>query len=222
MKQSMNMNKVRVLLAEDHTLVRAGFRALLEKLEGVQVIGEVSDGRAAFKVSKELQPDVVLMDIAMPEMNGLQATNRIRQECPNTKILMLSMYTNEEYLMEALRAGAAGYLLKDADRTELELAIKTVWRGDTYLTPAVAKFTVNAYCRKDDAQLGPLGRLTGRQREILQLIAEGCSTKQIAQRLDLSVKTVETHRAQLMDRLEIHDIPGLVRLAIRTGLVRPE
>ncbi|WP_447603912.1 response regulator [Nitrospira sp. Nam80] len=216
------MNKVRVLLAEDHTLVRAGFRALLEKLEGVQVIGEVSDGRAAFKVSKELQPDVVLMDIAMPEMNGLQATNRIRQECPNTKILMLSMYTNEEYLMEALRAGAAGYLLKDADRTELELAIKTVWRGDTYLTPAVAKFTVNAYCRKDDAQLGPLGRLTGRQREILQLIAEGCSTKQIAQRLDLSVKTVETHRAQLMDRLEIHDIPGLVRLAIRTGLVRPE
>jgi DNA-binding NarL/FixJ family response regulator len=218
----MNMNKVRVLLAEDHTLVRAGFRVLLEKLEGVQVIGEVSDGRAALKVSKELQPDVVLMDIAMPEMNGLQATNRIRQECPNTKILMLSMYTNEEYLIEALRAGAAGYLLKDADRTELELAIKTVWRGDTYLTPAVAKFTVNAYCRKDDAQLGPLGRLTGRQREILQLIAEGCSTKQIAQRLNLSVKTVETHRAQLMDRLEIHDIPGLVRLAIRTGLVRPE
>ncbi len=218
----MNMGKVRVLLVEDHTLVRAGFRALLEKLEGVQVIGEVSNGRAALKVSKELQPDVVLMDIAMPEMNGLQATGRIRQECPNTKILMLSMYTNEEYLKEALRAGAAGYLLKDADRTELELAIKTVWRGDTYLTPAVAKFTVNAYCRKDDPDPGPLGRLTGRQREILQLIAEGCSTKQIAQRLDLSVKTVETHRAQLMDRLEIHDIPGLVRLAIRTGLVRPE
>ncbi|MEX5216291.1 MAG: response regulator transcription factor [Nitrospira sp.] len=218
----MNMGKVRVLLVEDHTLVRAGFRALLEKLEGVQVIGEVSNGRDALKVSKELQPDVVLMDIAMPEMNGLQATARIRQECPNTKILMLSMYTNEEYLKEALRAGAAGYLLKDADRTELELAIKTVWRGDTYLTPAVAKFTVNAYCRKDDPDPGPLGRLTGRQREILQLIAEGCSTKQIAQRLDLSVKTVETHRAQLMDRLEIHDIPGLVRLAIRTGLVRPE
>jgi DNA-binding NarL/FixJ family response regulator len=222
MKANMNMGKVRVLLVEDHTLVRAGFRALLEKLEGVQVIGEVSNGRDALKVSKELQPDVVLMDIAMPEMNGLQATGRIRQECPNTKILMLSMYTNEEYLKEALRAGAAGYLLKDADRTELELAIKTVWRGDTYLTPAVAKFTVNAYCRKDDPDPGPLGRLTGRQREILQLIAEGCSTKQIAQRLDLSVKTVETHRAQLMDRLEIHDIPGLVRLAIRTGLVRPE
>ncbi|MDP9133113.1 MAG: response regulator transcription factor [Nitrospirota bacterium] len=216
------MNKVRVLLVEDHTLVRAGFRALLEKLEGIQVIGEVSNGRDALKMSKEMAPEVVLMDIAMPEMNGLEATSRMRQECPGTKVLMLSMYTNEEYLKEALRAGAAGYLLKDADRAELELAIKTVCRGETYLTPAVAKFTLDAYCRQDGAQSGPLGRLTGRQREILQLIAEGCSTKQIAQRLDLSVKTVETHRAQLMERLEIHDVPGLVRLAIRTGLIRSD
>ena len=216
------MTKTKVLLAEDHTLVRAGFRALLEKLDGVQVIGEVSDGREALRMSKEAEPDVVLMDIAMPGMNGLEATSRMRQECPRIKVLMLSMYTNEEYLQEALRAGAAGYLLKDADRAELELAIKTVCRGETYLTPAVAKFTLDAYCRKGDVQLGPLGRLTGRQREILQLIAEGCSTKQIAQRLDLSVKTVETHRAQLMERLEIHDVPGLVRLAIRTGLVRPD
>ncbi len=216
------MNKVRVLLVEDHTLVRAGFRALLEKLEGIQVIGEVSNGRDALKISKEMEPEVVLMDIAMPEMNGLEATSRMRQECPKTKVLMLSMYTNEEYLKEALRAGAQGYLLKDADRAELELAIKTVCRGETYLTPAVAKFTLDAYCRQGDAQGGPLGRLTGRQREILQLIAEGCSTKQIAQRLDLSVKTVETHRAQLMERLEIHDVPGLVRLAIRTGLVRSD
>lgn len=216
------MSKVRVLLVEDHTLVRAGFRALLEKLEGIQVIGEVSNGRDALKAAREMEPDVVLMDIAMPEMNGLEATSRLRQECPRTMVLMLSMYTNEEYLKEALRAGAAGYLLKDADRAELELAIKTVCRGETYLTPAVAKFTLDAYCRQDDAQAGPLARLTGRQREILQLIAEGCSTKQIAQRLDLSVKTVETHRAQLMDRLEIHDVPGLVRLAIRTGLVRSD
>lgn len=216
------MNKVRVLLVEDHTLVRAGFRALLEKLEGIQVIGEVSNGRDALKISKEMEPEVVLMDIAMPEMNGLEATSRMRQECPKTKVLMLSMYTNEEYLKEALRAGAQGYLLKDADRAELELAIKTVCRGETYLTPAVAKFTLDAYCRQGDAQGGPLGRLTGRQREMLQLIAEGCSTKQIAQRLDLSVKTVETHRAQLMERLEIHDVPGLVRLAIRTGLVRSD
>lgn len=216
------MNRIRVLLAEDHTLVRAGFRALLEKLDGILVVGEVSDGREALKVSKEIVPDVVLMDIAMPGMNGLEATSRMRQECPRTKVLMLSMYSNEEYLKEALRAGASGYLLKDADRAELELAIKTVRRGETYLTPAVAKFTLEAYCRQDDARTGPLGKLTGRQREILQLIAEGCSTKQIAQRLDLSVKTVETHRAQLMERLEIHDVPGLVRLAIRTGLVQPD
>ena len=133
------MNKVRVLLVEDHTLVRAGFRALLEKLEGIQVIGEVSNGRDALKICRDLEPEVVLMDIAMPEMNGLEATSRMRQECPRTKVLMLSMYTNEEYLKEALRAGAAGYLLKDADRAELELAIKTVCRGETYLTPAVAK-----------------------------------------------------------------------------------
>ena len=197
------MNEIRVLLAEDHTLVRAGFRALLEKLDGILVVGEVSDGREALKVSKEIVPDVVLMDIAMPGMNGLEATSRMRQECPRTKVLMLSMYTNEEYLKEALRAGASGYLLKDADRAELELAIKTVRRGETYLTPAVAKFTLDAYCRQDGARTGPLGKLTGRQREILQLIAEGCSTKQIAQRLDLSVKTVETHRAQLMERLEL-------------------
>ena len=136
------MNKIRVLLAEDHTLVRAGFRALLEKLEGIQVIGEVSDGRDALRVSKELEPEVVLMDIAMSGMNGLEATSRMRQECPRTKVLMLTMYTNEEYLKEALRAGASGYLLKDADRPELELAIKAVCRGETYLTPAMAKFKI--------------------------------------------------------------------------------
>lgn len=128
------MNEIRVLLAEDHTLVRAGFRALLEKLDGILVVGEVSDGREALKVSKEIVPDVVLMDIAMPGMNGLEATSRMRQECPRTKVLMLSMYTNEEYLKEALRAGASGYLLKDADRAELELAIKTVRRGDVFDT----------------------------------------------------------------------------------------
>lgn len=213
------MKKIRVLLAEDHTLVRAGFRALLEKMDEVAVIGEVSDGREAVRVSKELKPDVVLMDIAMSGMNGLEATSRMCQECPNAKVIMLTMYTNEEYLKEALRAGASGYLLKDADRSELELALKAVCRGETYLTSAMAKFTLDVYCRQGAAAAGPLGKLTGRQREILQLIAEGSSTKQIAHRLDLSVKTVETHRAQLMERLDIHDIPGLVRLAIRTGLV---
>lgn len=215
------MNDARILLVEDHTLVRAGFRMLLEKIPGIVVIGEVSDGLSAIKMAKDLEPDVVLMDIAMRGMNGLEATRRIRQDGLRTKILMLSMYTNEEYLKEALSAGAAGYLLKDADRNELEVAIKAVCRGETYLTPSMAKFTVDAYCRGEETSTGPLARLTARQREILQLIAEGSSTKQIAQRLDLSVKTVETHRTQLMERLEIHDIAGLVRLAIRTGLVQP-
>lgn len=215
------MNDARILLVEDHTLVRAGFRMLLEKIPGIVVIGEVSDGLSAIKLAKDLEPDVVLMDIAMRGMNGLEATRRIRQDGLRTKILMLSMYTNEEYLKEALSAGAAGYLLKDADRNELEVAIKAVCRGETYLTPSMAKFTVDAYCRGEETSTGPLARLTARQREILQLIAEGSSTKQIAQRLDLSVKTVETHRTQLMERLEIHDIAGLVRLAIRTGLVQP-
>ena len=215
------MNDARILLVEDHTLVRAGFRMLLEKIPGIVVIGEVSDGLSAIKMAKDLEPDVVLMDIAMRGMNGLEATRRIRQDGLRTKILMLSMYTNEEYLKEALSAGAAGYLLKDADRNELEVAIKAVCRGEIYLTPSMAKFTVDAYCRGEETPTGPLARLTARQREILQLIAEGSSTKQIAQRLDLSVKTVETHRTQLMERLEIHDIAGLVRLAIRTGLVQP-
>jgi DNA-binding NarL/FixJ family response regulator len=215
------MSDISVLLAEDHHLVRAGFKMLLEKIPGIRVVGEVGDGRAAVKEAKGLAPNVVLMDIAMPDMNGLEAVRRIRQESPGTKVLMLSMYTNEEYLKEALRAGASGYLLKDADRNELELAIKTVWRGERYLTPSMAKFPVDAYCREGEPPTGPLARLTARQREILQLIAEGRSTKQIAQHLDVSVKTVETHRAQLMERLDIHDVPGLVRLAVRTGLVHP-
>lgn len=214
--------KIKVLLADDHTLVRAGFRALLEKLEGVHVIGEVNNGRDAVAMSKQTEPDVVLMDIAMSDLNGLEATSRIRHECPGTHVLMLSMYTNEEYVHEALRAGAAGYLLKDADRAEFEKAIKAICRGQIYLTPAVAKFTAEASGRQTDASGGPLRRLTARQREVLQLIAEGCSTKHIAQRLNLSVKTVETFRAQLMDRLEIHDVAGLVRLAIRTGLIQAD
>jgi DNA-binding NarL/FixJ family response regulator len=216
------MHEARVFLVEDHTLVRSGFRALLEKIPGIVVVGEASDGLSAVRLSKDLNPDVVLMDIAMSGMNGLEATRRIVHECPKTKMLMLSMYTNEEYLKEALRAGAAGYLLKDAGRSELEFAIKAVSRGETYLTPVMAKFTVNSYCVQGEAPSGPLARLTGRQREVLQLIAEGCSTKQIAQRLNLSIKTIETHRAQLMERLDIHDVAGLVRLAIRTGLVQPE
>ena len=213
------MSDLRMMIVEDHALVRAGMRALLQKIGGIDVVADVGDGWEAVKAVQTDDPDLVLMDIAMPGLNGLDATARIVRESPNTRVILLSMYANEEYLRQALQVGASGYLLKGADLAELELAIRTVGRGETYLTPAVAKYAVEAYRNKSGEPSSPLARLSGRQREILQLIAEGCTTKDIAQRLNLSVKTVETHRAQLMERLEIHDVPGLVRLAIRVGLV---
>ncbi len=213
------MSDLRVMIVEDHALVRAGMRALLQKITGIDVVADVGDGWEAVKAVQADAPDLVLMDIAMPGLNGLDATSRIMKESSNTRVILLSMYANEEYLRQALQVGASGYLLKGADLAELELAIRTVGRGETYLTPAVAKYAVEAYRNKSGEPSSPLARLSGRQREILQLIAEGCTTKDIAQRLNLSVKTVETHRAQLMERLEIHDVPGLVRLAIRVGLI---
>jgi DNA-binding NarL/FixJ family response regulator len=213
------MNRIRVLLAEDHALVRAGIRMLLEKLDGVEVVGEVRDGAAAVEAVVNHRPDILLMDIAMPGLNGLEAAARVRKESPEVRVIVLSMYTTEAYLQQALKHGAVGYLVKDAERSELELAIRTVMQGETYLTPAVAKFAVEAFRQRADAGAGPLGKLTPRQREILQLIAEGHTTKDIARQLSLGVRTVETHRAELMDRLDIHDVPGLVRLAIQAGLV---
>ena len=215
------MSTIRVLLAEDHALVRAGIRMLLEKLEEVEVVGEVRDGAAAVEAVENMTPDIVLMDIAMPGLNGLDATARVKKARPGTRVIMLSMYTTEAYLQQALKVGAAGYLLKDAERSELELALRTVMRGEVYLTPSVAKFAVDAFRHQSEGEAGPLRKLTPRQREILQLIAEGRTTKDIARRLNLSVRTVETHRAELMARLDIHDVPGLVRLAIRSGLINP-
>jgi DNA-binding NarL/FixJ family response regulator len=165
-------------------------------------------------------PDLVLMDIAMPGLNGLDATLRIVKESPTTRVILLSMHANEEYFQQALEVGASGYLLKGAELAELELALRTVARGETYLTPAVAKYAIKAYREKSEGPSGPLMKLSMRQREILQLIAEGQTTKDIAQRLNLSVKTVETHRSQLMERLDIHDVPGLVRFAMRVGLIQ--
>jgi DNA-binding NarL/FixJ family response regulator len=211
---------IRVLLADDHALVRQGIRSLLEKLDDIEVVGEVSDGREALQLSKTSQPDIVLMDITMPGLNGLEAVTRMKRECPTARVIMLSMHAGEEYFQQALDSGAAGYLLKDADRMELELAIRTVIRGDIYLTPTVAKYTVDAYRQRKEGDQGPLACLSSRQKEILQLIAEGYANKDIAQRLDLSPRTVETHRAELMERLNIRDVPGLVKIAIRTGLIK--
>jgi DNA-binding NarL/FixJ family response regulator len=210
---------IRILLAEDHALVRAGLRSLLEGMSGVEVVGEAGDGREAIELIAKLLPDVVLMDITMPGLNGLHTTVRTRTEYPSVRVIMLSMHDNEEYVWQALNAGAAGYLLKGADPTELSLAIRSVAQGGSYLSPAVSRHVVNDFVRRVGTDRSSLDRLTPRQLEIVQLIAESHTNQEIAHELDISLKTVETHRAQLMGRLDIHDVPGLVRYAIRMGLV---
>jgi DNA-binding NarL/FixJ family response regulator len=227
------MTPIRILLAEDHALVRAGFRSLLHSFSGVEVVGEANDGREALRLIEVLRPNIVLMDIMMPGLNGLEATARVSKEFPTVRVIILSMNAAEEYVLHAMRAGASGYLLKDGSITELEEAIRAVARGEKFLSSAVSKYVIAGYVQRTSEQSaganagGPahsgspltMEKLTPRQREILQLIAEGNTTKEIAKKLEISVKTVETHRTQLMERLDIHDIAGLVRYSIRVGLV---
>lgn len=216
------MKKTRILLADDHRLVRAGFRSLLEKIPSFEVVAEGGDGREAIKMLRKHRPDVVLMDVAMPRLNGLEACTRIRKEFPNTQVIILSMYANEEYVAQALRAGARGYLIKDAAVGELERAIRAVRKGETYFSPQISKRAIENYLVRIDGSHGGLKNLAPRQREILQLIAEGNSTKEIAFALGLSGKTVDAHRLQLMRKLHIRDLLGLVRYAMRAGLVPGE
>jgi DNA-binding NarL/FixJ family response regulator len=213
---------VRVVLAEDHNLVRAGLRSLLGELGWVDVVGEAADGRTVLRLIAELKPDIVLMDITMNDLNGLEATERLVRQRHRTRVIILSMHSSEEYVRRALAVGAAGYLLKDADRAELELALRSVSRGGSYLSPAVSQPVITDYAARAGREGGGGGRLTPRQREILQLIAEGHSTREIARKLTLSAKTIETHRSKLMTRLDIHDIAGLVRYAIRSGMTTSE
>lgn len=214
---------IRVLLADDHTLVRAGIRALLEKVPGVTVAGEAGDGREVIELINAHQPDVVLMDLSMPGLNGLQALGRITRDFPNVRVLMLSMHHNDEYVLQALKAGATGYLLKRAATAELPVALKSVVDGEIYLSREIANLFLKKFPLQQIARsTNPLEQLTSRQREILQLLAEGQTTKAIAMVLKLSDKTVEYHRAKLMARLSIFDIPGLVRFALRNGLVAQE
>ena len=216
------MKPIRVLLADDHALVRAGIRALCQTLAGIEVIAEATDGKQALALVRAHHPDIVLMDIAMTTLNGLEATAQIRREFPQVRVIILSMHAAEDYVLQALKAGAAGYLLKDSATPELELALNAVMRGEVYLSPLISKQMVQSYMQHAGTAESPLALLTPRQREILQLLAEGHGAKDIAFRLELSVKTVETHRTQIMERLGIHDIAGLVRFAIRTGLVSSE
>ncbi len=212
------MNVIRILLADDHELVRAGFRSLLQNLTGIQVVGEAADGHEVLRLVETLQPDLVLMDIAMPELNGLEATARIAKEYPQVRVMILSMHENEEYARRAIRAGAQGYLLKRASTAELELAVRAVARGEPYLTPAVSKHLLADFARRPGST-SPLEQLTPRQREVLQLIAEGHSRKEIAEKLNISVKSFDVYRSEIMAELDIKDTAGLVRFAIQVGLV---
>lgn len=216
------MSPITILLADDHGLVRAGIRALLHDIANVQVVGEAETAEEALALAQQLQPTIVLMDISMPGLGGLEATRRLTLQYPEMGVIILSMHTDQLYIMRALRAGAKGYLLKGARTPELELAIASVARGETYLSPSTSKAIVDKMLRRSDSESNPLDRLTTRQREVLQLIAGGFSSKEIARELGLSMKTVNTHRTDIMEQLGIHDIAGLVRFAIHVGLVTAE
>lgn len=210
---------IRILITDDHALVRAGIHALLDKQPHMEVVAEASNGREAVLLVRQHEPHVVLMDIAMPELNGLEAVRLLAKEFPRVHCIILSMHADEEHVWQALQAGATGYLVKGAPLAELELAINSVAKGETYLSPGVSKPVISEYIRRTSDFSASPGNLTPRQREILQLIGEGKTTKQMALILDISVKTVESHRAQLSKRLGVRDIASLVRHALRLGLV---
>jgi len=216
-------NKVRVILADDHTLVRAGIRALLERMDTLEIVAEANDGREALALTKEHQPDVLVMDISMPNLNGLEAAARVNKEHPKVRVIILSRHKDEAYFWEALKKGASGYVLKGSGPRELAAAIERVVGGEIYLSKEISQKMLKKLPLQHIAtQSSPLDRLTERQREILQLIAEGETTKGIALRLEISPKTVEYHRAKMMELLNIFDIPNLVRFALKNRLIVEE
>jgi DNA-binding NarL/FixJ family response regulator len=208
---------IRIVLAEDHVLVRQGLKSLLDR-EGYNVVGEGSDGQEALKHVASLQPDIAIMDISMPLMNGINAAREIHRSSPKTKAIVLTQHDEDEYVSEALDAGVKGYVLKSQVASDLLEAIRQVSRGQVYLSPGVAQAVMNAYKKKAEKPKDPL---TPRERQVLQLIAESKSTKDVASLLGISVKTAESHRSRLMQKLDIHDTAGLVRYAVRRGMVQP-
>lgn len=216
------MNKIKVLLAEDHIIVRKGLRALLDKEIGIEVIGEAEDGREAIRKAEELHPDVVVMDIAMPGLNGLEATRQIKKRFPGMKIIILTVHNNEEYVLETLRAGASGYLVKKAAPTDLISAIQAAYRGESFLSPSISRTVIDEYLGKTEkvSERDEIyGKLTDREREVLQLIAEGHTNRKISELLHVSIKTVETHRAHIKDKLNVSSTAELIQHAIRKGFL---
>jgi two-component system, NarL family, response regulator NreC len=215
--------KIRVLLADDHAIVREGVRRILTAEPDIEVVAEADDGLGAVEQAKKLKPDVAVLDISMPGINGIEATKQIRAALPNTHTLALTMHSDDSYVFQVLKAGASGYVLKRAAATDLVQAIRAAWRGEAFLYPAVAKAVVADYLKRLEGGEGreTYDGLTDREKEILTLVADGATNQEIAQKLFISIKTVQTHRAHIMEKLNLHDRTMLVRYAIRKGLIEP-
>jgi len=210
------MKPTRILLADDHAVVRQGFKMLLDAQPDMEIVGEACNGREAAEKAEELRPDVVVMDVAMPELNGIEATRRLAASVPRTRVIALSMHKDSVYVREILRAGARGYLLKDSGADDLVSAIRAVARGESYLSPSVSNAVLDDYRRH---VTNPIDLLTSREREVLQMLAEGKTNKEIAGVLNLSVYTVDAHRGRIMEKLNLHSINDLVRFAVRNGVI---
>jgi len=216
------MKRITVLLADDHTVVRQGLRSLLAAESDIEVVGEAENGRQAVQLTRKLLPDVLVMDIAMPKLNGLEATRQVVRDSPATKVLILSSYSDDEYVHQLTGAGAAGYLIKQTAADDLILAVRETFRGNAFFSPTISKRLLDRYRQSflDGGSIKKGGpQLTAREMEVLQLVAEGYVNKQIASELSISIKTVEKHRQQVMDKLNIHDVAGLTRYAIANGVI---